>query len=434
MEKAYVRNRKDRLEFEIPSHWNMLTLAEFVDHEPKSNIRAIAREAILNPIQSPPLKELVSEKDTIAIIIEDLSRVSPKKEVLGEFLNILEEMAIPDEQITVVIGLGTHRGLTREEMEEAYGQSVVDRYQFINHDCLAPDLVPVGRLRSGTPVKINPQVHQASFKIGIGTIFPHPMNGFGGGGKILFPGAADFDSILEHHLQYSFRPASDLGLTAGNPFYEEVMTLAEAAQLNFIINSVLDHNDRLYEIVAGPVVKAHQAGIEICKKILSKPFEKKSDLTVISSFPYSEGTQIMKPFAPATLITKDGGCIILVAECTVPLADQYLRGCEAFRKNHSNNLREAVIHQFDKNQRILEGGAPEFNMSMAQALLAQSDFHIILVTDDISEDEVKSIGFQYAPDLQVAFKMAKKYCPAPDVHVVPSGGVILPVIQRESSA
>jgi len=432
MKKAYVKRQKERLEFEIPSHWNMLTFAEFVDHEPKTNVRSIARESILHPVSSPPLTELVSDKDTIAIIVEDLSRVSPKKEVLGELLKILEEMAIPDEQITVVMALGTHRGLTREEMEGAFGKSVVDRYRFVNHDCLASDLVPVGKLRSGRPVKINPVVYQASFKLGIGSIFPHPMNGFGGGGKILFPGIADFDSILEHHLKYAFRPASDLGLTTGNPFYEEVMALAKAAKLDFIINSVLDHNDRLYDIVAGPPLEAHQAGISICKKILSKPFERKSDLTVISSFPYTEGTQIMKPFAPATLITKGGGCVILVAECTVPLAEQYLSGCEAFRKKHSQNLREAVIRQLDNNQRILEDGAPEFNMSMAQALLAQSDFRVILVTGDMSEDQVKSIGFEYAPDLQTAFEMAKGYCPNPDVHVVPSGGVILPVILPRS--
>lgn len=429
MKKAYVRLRKERLEFEIPPHWNMLTLAEFVDHKPRSNVRSLARESIFHPRSSPPLTKLVSEKDTIAVIVEDLTRVSPKKEVLGELLKILEEMAITDEHITIVIGLGTHRGLTQEEMAGAFGKSVVDRYLFVNHDCLAPDLIPVGKLRSGRPVKVNPLVHQATFKIGIGSIFPHPMNGFGGGGKIFFPGVADFDSILEHHLRYSFRPASNLGLTIGNPFYEEVMALAMVGKLDFLINSVLDHNDQLYDIVAGPLFEAHQAGISICKKILEKPFEKKSDLTVISSFPYTEGTQIMKPFAPATLITKDGGCVILVAECTAPLAEQYISGCEVFRKKHGHNLREEVIRQFDNNQRILEDGAPEFNMSMAQALLAQSDFRVILVTDDISEDQAKSIGFQSAPDLQVAIEMAKEYCPNPDVHVVPSGGVILPVLK-----
>ena len=428
MMKAYVKRRKEKLIFQVPSHWNLLTLAEFVDHEPRDNIRGIVRESILHPVSSPPLTELIANSDSIAIMVEDLTRVSPKREVLGELLKILDEMSIPDQQVTIVMALGTHRGLTREEIVGAFGKNVADRYRFVNHDCRSSNLVQVGMLRSGTPVKINPEVHKATFKIGIGSIFPHPMNGFGGGGKILFPGVADFDSILEHHLKYAFRPASDLGLIAGNPFHEEVMAQAEAAKLNFIINSVLDHNDRLYEIIAGPVLEAYQAGISICRQILSKPFEKKSDLTVISSFPYSEGTQIMKPLAPATLITKAGGCVILIADITVPLAEEYLSGCEAFREKYPQNLREAVIRQFDANQRILEGGAPEFNMSMAQALLAQNDFRVILVTDDMPKDQVTRIGFHYAPDLQVAIEMAKEYCTDPDVNVVPSGGVILPVL------
>jgi nickel-dependent lactate racemase len=427
MQKAYVRRGSERLEFAVPPHWNMLTLAEFADHEPRVDVRAIARRAIHHPVAASPLSGQVSSEDSVAIIIEDLSRVSPKKEVLAELLSILEEIGVADDRIVIVIGLGTHRGLTREEMEGAYGKSAVERYRFLNHDCLEADLVPVGKLRTGREVRINAAVHRADFTIGIGSIFPHPMNGFGGGGKILFPGVADFDSILEHHLRYAFRPSSDLGLTEGNPFYEEVMELAKTAKLDFIINSVLDHNDRLYDIVAGPTLEAHQAGISICRKILSKPFAGKSDLTVISSFPYSEGTQIMKPFAPASIITKRGGCVILVAECTVPLAEQYLAGCEAFREKHGSNLREAVIRQLDGNRRILEDGAPEFNMSMAQALLAQSDFRVILVTDDISPDQVRRIGFRHAPDIQAAFEMARGYCAHPDVHVVPSGGVILPV-------
>ena len=89
--------------------------------------------------------------------------------------------------------------------------------------------------------------------------------------------------------------------------------------MNFIVNSVLDHNDILYEVVCGEPVAAHQAGIAISRRILSMPFKGKSDVTIISSFPYTEGTQIMKPMAPASEITRLGGTVILAADCSVPL-------------------------------------------------------------------------------------------------------------------
>jgi hypothetical protein len=140
----------------------------------------------------------------------------------------------------------------------------------------------------------------------------------------------------------------------------------------------------------------------------------------------------MKPLAPASLITRPGGCIILVADCTVPLSEAYLNGCEHFRAKHKDHLREAVFDLFNNNRRILPDGAPEFNMSMAQALLAQNDYRVILVTRDIEADQVRKIGFQYASDLTSAFERVDQSYTEPEFHVVPSGGVILPVIHHEA--
>jgi nickel-dependent lactate racemase len=219
----------------------------------------------------------------------------------------------------------------------------------------------------------------------------------------------------------------------GNPFYEEVSALSKAAGLNFILNGILDHNDRLYDLVSGDPTEAHRAGIDICKGIISRTFQKKADLTVISAFPYTEGPQIMKPLAPASMITKEGGCIIVFAHCTSPLPDAYIKGCERIRQEYGENLRESIFGLFDKNQRLLEGSSPEFNMSMTQALLGQDRFKVILVTEDIPRDSVERLGFLFAEDLDQAFSLAATFNPRPEVHIVPSGGVILPTLQDELS-
>ncbi|MBN1631109.1 MAG: DUF2088 domain-containing protein, partial [Thermoleophilia bacterium] len=361
-------------------------------------------------------------------IVEDPSRSSPKQLVLRALLLELTEAGVTPDHIVIVIGLGTHRAVDGEEMRRVYGEDLVDTYEFVNHDCRAPDLAPVGRLRSGTVVRINRRVAEADFKIGIGSIFPHPMNGFGGGGKILFPAVANFDAILEHHLKYSFRGGSKIGQLQGNPFYEEVSALARAAGLDFVINSVLDHNDRLYRPVCGAPVEAHLAGVELCREILSMPFAGRSDVTIISAFPYSEGTQIMKPLAPATEITREGGTVILACDYSVPLAESYVAGCERFRTAHAGRIRPAVLELFARSERILPDGAPEFNMSVAQALLGQHDFNIIVVSREMPRTTAERLGFGFAPTIEEAMVMAQQRHPTARVHVVPSGGVILPVV------
>ena len=430
MEKAFVRYGHEKCYFEPPPDWKVLTFATFHDHPPESDAGQLTRNALKNPIRSAPLKQCISSSDTVAILIEDQTRSSPKKYILRALLEELDEAQIPRENISVIVALGSHRELTPEELGAVYGEDLVRGYSFTNHNCYASDLVPVAKLKTGTVVKINRTVHDATFKIGIGSIFPHPMNGFGGGGKILFPGVSDFNAILEHHLKYSFRDGSGLGRLQGNPFYEEVCTLARASGLNFIINSVLDHNDRLYDLVCGDPVEAHLAGINLSKGIISQKFQKRADLTVISAFPYTEGPQIMKPLAPASEITKEGGVIILVAHSTAPLPDAYVESCERFHLKYAGNLKEGVLGLFRNNRRIIEEGAPELNMSLAQALLAQHQFKIILVSEEIPRGTVEQLGFLFAGDLNNAFAMSGTFFPNPEVHIIPSGGVILPVLQH----
>ena len=140
----------------------------------------------------------------------------------------------------------------------------------------------------------------------------------------------------------------------------------------------------------------------------------------------------MKPLAPASIITKPGGTIVLYADCTSPLPESYFTACQRFRSRHAGDLRRAVLNHFADSKPIMEGAAPELNMSMAQAMLAQNDFDIILVTDNIPSDQVARLGFTHAANLHDGLLFAAKDSAKPTVNIVPAGGVILPVINEIS--
>ncbi|UCF84596.1 MAG: nickel-dependent lactate racemase [Desulfobacteraceae bacterium] len=429
MSKAFIYHQHKKIYFEIPSQWNVLTFAKFDGYPSQRDVRELTKKTLTAPIHAKTLKDSLSPSDKIAIIVEDLTRASPKRLILETLVKELEAVRIPSENISVIIALGTHRGLTTEELESTFGRELTDKYEFINHDCHASDLASVGRLKTGREVKINRRVHDATFRIGIGSIFPHPMNGFGGGGKILFPGVSDFDSIREHHLEYTFHEGTGLGKIEGNAFYEQVCSIARAAGLDYVINSILDQRDQVYDLVSGDPVQAHLAGIEKSKDIICHKFPKKSDLTIITSFPYTEGPQIVKPLAPAAMVTKEGGCIILAADCEGHLPDAFVDSFERFHSKYSDNLMGGVLDHFESNRLIMEGGAIDFNMALGMTLATQHRFKIILVSKDISQESGEKMGFMYAADLEQAFDLSAHICPPnPEVHIIPSGGVILPVI------
>jgi len=429
MRNAFLIKKGEKVFFDLPDSWDLLTFALPKDTSPAGDIRARARQALDHPVGRPPLREYVSPSDRIAVLIEDLTRSSPKAIILRAVLEALEDAGIPDAAIVNIIASGTHRGLTDQELESCFGADLVARYRFVNHDCQAPDLVPVARLSTGARVKIHRLVHEANFRIGIGSIFPHPMNGFGGGGKILFPGVSDLHSIREHHFQHTFEQGAGLGRVQGNPFYEQVTEMARQAGLDFIVNTVLDQRDDAYDIVAGDPVEAHLSGIAISRGILCTEFRGKADVTLITSFPYSEGPQIVKPLAPAAMATREGGCIILIADLSGGLPEAFVESFNLFHKTHGHDLLKGVLDHFRQNRLIMEGGAIDFNMAMAMTLAVQHRFRTILVSEDISRDQGEKMGFAYATDLNEAFELASAISPRPTVHIIPSGGVILPVIQ-----
>jgi nickel-dependent lactate racemase len=422
----HYQNRKTPLT--VPPAWKMLSFADFEDSPGVDNIREKTRTVLQNPIGAGPLAEVVTEKDRVAVLIEDLTRPSPKKIILQAILELLGKKRIPDRQIVIIFSLGTHRGLDQEEIEEAFGRELVDRYEFVNHDCRAADLVPAARLKTGHWVRINRRVMESTFRLGIGSIFPHPMNGFGGGGKILFPGVADLEAITEHHFHYTFQSGTGLGKLDGNPFYEEVCALARSVPLHFVVNGVLDQKDALADLVAGDPIEAHRAGARICRALTTRRFPKRADLTVTTSFPYKEGPQIVKPLVPASLVTKPGGCIILAADCSGNLPEPFIVSFERFRSRQAGDLFGGVLAHFSERRLIMEGGAVDYNMALAFALAAQHQFKIILVSADIPRTTVERMGYVYAEDLDQAIAISARYCPSPEVHVIPSGGVILPEI------
>jgi lactate racemase len=430
MSELFVRYHDRKTPVSLPTTWHLLTVADFKEHHQRPEPGPAVKAALSEPIGCRPLAERMRGLDRVAVIIEDQTRASPKKIVLSALLNELERIGVADERIDIVIGLGTHQFLTPAEIADVYGADVAARYRISNHDCRATDLVTVSRLRSGTPVRINRIVYEADFRIGIGSIFAHPLNGFGGGGKILFPATADAVSILEHHLRYSFRNSNDLGRIAGNPFYEEVSAHARAGRLDFIINSVLDHNDQFFDVVCGDPVKAHLEGVDRLKAIISKPFSGAAEVTITSAFPYTAGPQIMKPLAPASMVTRRGGCIILFADIRSPLPEVLVAACESFRTAHAGRLRAAVLEHFDRQAPIVPQGAPELNMSLAQLLLAQDDYTLILVSSDMPAQTAERLGLHLAADFEEAAGIVSTIHTAPGVHIIPAGGVILPVLPK----
>ncbi|HEU5367043.1 MAG TPA: lactate racemase domain-containing protein [Ktedonobacterales bacterium] len=89
------------------------------------NAHQVFEAAIAHPIGTPALVELVSPKDRVAIIISDGTRPAPNHLLVPWLLKALEH--IPREQIVILVGTGSHRAMTQEELRAlAWGRGGSD--------------------------------------------------------------------------------------------------------------------------------------------------------------------------------------------------------------------------------------------------------------------------------------------------------------------
>ena len=65
--------------------------------------------ALENPIGAPPLRDAARGMQRVVIAADDLTRQTPVEIIIPALLDELNPAGVRDEQVTVLIALGTHR-------------------------------------------------------------------------------------------------------------------------------------------------------------------------------------------------------------------------------------------------------------------------------------------------------------------------------------
>ena len=395
--------KSGNLEVRLPEAWKILQTIFREEQKGRGALRDLLERALEKPVDSRSLRAILKPGASVAIVVDDLTRPTPVKELLPPLLKRIHESGIPEKNVDIIIGVGTHRALTQEELRARCGEEIAETYRIKNHDARSADLVRVGEIPGHGPVLMNATVVRADVKITVGSILPHPHNGFGGGPKNVMPGICDFDTIRKHHLKNVVDPRSILGNVEGNPFYMNCCQIAELAAIDFSVNCLYDSLGNIYDVLAGNPVEVHDVGIRKTKDALGIPVSEKADITLVSSYPYDEGPQIIKPVLPAAMVTKPGGTILLVAEILAPLPEFFL---DSFTKIRECGGTEAELRIKEKllcAEPIIEGPM-DFNMALILIFFASRKFRVVLVADRILQDAAGRMGFEYASDLSVAIE------------------------------
>jgi lactate racemase len=324
---------KDGLGLDLPDGFDYRIL-ESRSAAPLADPVAAIEYALDHPTAGGPIAELANGKKSAAISVCDITRPVPNRLILPPLLERLEKAGIPRDGISIFIATGLHRPATEAEIREICGESTASRYRILNHH--ARELSEhhfMGTTASGTPVYIDERFVAADLHITLGFIEPHLMLGFSGGRKLIAPGLAAQETIKVLHSPKFIRDARSLeGSVDDNPLHHELLEIARMVRHDFLIDVALARSDgqhRVAAVFAGEAEQAHRIGRNFVSKVMLQKLDSPVDAVITTAAGYPLDLtfyQAIKGITGAAQIVRDGGKILILAECAEGLGgDEFSR-------------------------------------------------------------------------------------------------------------
>ncbi len=385
---------------------------------------AIAR-ALNDPYYCPPLRELASAGSKAAVIFSDITRATPYNIILPALLSELKHIA--RENIVFFCANGTHRKATEKELTGILGEEITGNYRIVQNYAGDPDMHKyVGTTSSGNAVFLNSEILDFDLKILTGFIEPHFFAGFSGGPKALVPGMASIGTIRYNH---SIAHLSDVnatwGVTSGNPLWEEMMEAAELVPGLFLLNVALNRKMEITGIFAGGLRKAHEAGCGFVRESAMRPVSALYDIVITSNSGYPLDLNIyqtVKGMSAAAQIVKEGGSIIMAAECWdgIPSGSDYERILSAV--NNTDELMDYIR----RNEEILND-----TWQIYYQALIQKKASVYLYSGSLDDFTVRRAQLNPTADIgRLTDELVSRIGPQAKICILPEGPQTIPYLKK----
>ena len=280
------------LELPLPDDWQVEMCYMAGYNRPELKPEEI-RAAIRNPIGTKPLKELARGKKEVAIVFDDLTRVTRSAKIIPFVLEELAASGIPDKNIRFICGLGLHGAMRRSDFVKKLGEDIVARFRVFNHNPFG-NCIYVGTTGTlKTRLYINEEYTKCDLRIIIGSCVPHAAAGFGGGSKMIMPGIASYESINWNHktgavgiapISPGGKPTQGMGLIDENIFKKDVDEAAGLAGIDFLINTIVNLWGEPVSVYAGNWKEAFAAAVKEAKAHYRTPRVTDKDIVIANNY------------------------------------------------------------------------------------------------------------------------------------------------------
>ncbi|MBN2376185.1 MAG: DUF2088 domain-containing protein [Sedimentisphaerales bacterium] len=267
----------------------------------------------------------------ILLIVPDNSRSGPIGEV---FQMIFEEIGEQAAAVDVLVALGTHQGLSEEQICQRLAITADERrgkyrkVNFFNHQWDDPDSCvsvgkisaeEIGRISGGlfyeeVDVSVNKLLFDYDEFFIVGPVFPHEVVGFSGGHKYIFPGIAAAEIIHFFHWLGAVVTNPRINGTIWTATREVVEKAADLIDLPRKLFAVVAARGQWKGFFIGEVRAAWERAAELSARVhisyVEKPFK-----VVLGRAPqmYDDLWTAGKVMYKLEPVVADGGTLIIYA-------------------------------------------------------------------------------------------------------------------------
>jgi nickel-dependent lactate racemase len=385
---------------------------------------AAIRQALRAPTSGRPLCELVPRGASVGISVCDVTRPFPGRRILPVLFHELH--ACGAGQISVFIATGTHRACAPTELEQMLGRDVLDSCRLVQHDAFDRGRHrQVGTvLGTTTPALVEGEFLDQTVRITTGFIEPHFFAGFSGGPKMVAPGLAAIETVLDMHSAARIGdPCATWGITQGNPVHDAARAIAAQVGISFNLDVTLNREHAITSVFSGELFASHAAGCVLSRATAMAPVSAAYDVVVTtnSGYPLDQNLyQTIKGISAAAQIVKAGGSIVVASECSDGLPAH---------GGYGDLLRGARDPDTFLTQLFSPGFSVHDQWQVQIQAQIQRKAHVFVKSDGLSADQLRAAWFEPVDDL-AGCVAARLHAAGPGarVAILPQGPQTIPYV------
>jgi nickel-dependent lactate racemase len=279
----------------------------------------------------------------------------------------------------------------------------------------------VGKTSFSTKVYINKFFTNADVRILTGNVAFHCYAGYSGGRMSVLPAICGIKTIQQNH-KLLLNPKSRTGNLDGNLVHKDMEEAAHLANVDFVINVVLNSQKKVLKSFAGDLNKTFLEGVKLVDEIYKVPIKKTAPIIIVSPGGYPMDIDLYQAYKGVDSvlnIVQDKGVIILVAECRQGYGNEvFYNWMVKFKK--LKNIEREIRRKF-----ILGGHKAYYFMKALEKV------KIILVSVMPDYYATNVFRLQTAKTVNAALNLALRMVGRKSkIFVVPHGATILPIVNK----